>query len=349
MQPKPYKTYAVGMIQVFARGKKGIYRARWSWQGKRVEKSLKVTNLQVALRKARDIDDALQRGDTQLLAARDKGQHITFSQLVDEVMDKYTGWSQATKEKMGPYLTHAVAQFGNSTLNQISHHTLQGYLARRIDEGLKTSSHNRALSMIRVTFKCAVRWGYMLDNPASDIPLLREEQVIPNALTDHQLAALLAHMKGQSQQIAILMADTGLRAGEVRRLVWGDIDFEGRRVLVRNLMGPTKSKRERTVPMTQRVMDLLQQRLQTRHGINVFSTQDIKKTLMSAAAAAKVGRVTPHMLRHTFATRLLDQGVPLNDVQYLMGHSTPVLTQRYDHPRPERHKRAIAALESKEE
>ena len=51
------------------------------------------------------------------------------------------------------------------------------------------------------------------------------------------------------------------------------------------------------------------------------------------------------MLRHTFATRLLDKGVPLNDVQYLMGHKSPLMTQRYDNIRPERHRKAIEALE----
>ena len=57
-----------------------------------------------------------------------------------------------------------------------------------------------------------------------------------------------------------------------------------------------------------------------------------------------IDHVTPHQLRHTFATLMLDHGVPLNDVQYLLGHKDPKMTQRYDHPRPERHRKAFEGL-----
>ena len=74
-------------------------------------------------------------------------------------------------------------------------------------------------------------------------------------------------------------------------------------------------------------------------------TNHTESTLTAPPTCPKNGvHLSPHQLRHTFATPMLDHGVPLNDVQYLLGHKDPRMTQRYDHPRPERHRRAIEEL-----
>ena len=96
--------------------------------------------------------------------------------------------------------------------------------------------------------------------------------------------------------------------------------------------------------LTERAQAILAERLEDRKGVAVFPTQEFKRSLDSAGRRAGIGHVTPHQLRHTLATLMLDHGVPLNDAQYLLGHKDPKITQRYDHPRPERHRRATEEL-----
>ena len=70
-----------------------------------------------------------------------------------------------------------------------------------------------------------------------------------------------------------------------------------------------------------------------------------KRALSLAGERAEIGHVTPHMLRHTFATMALDAGAELYDVQAALGHKTPHMTMRYDHGRPERAQRVTEAIE----
>jgi len=72
---------------------------------------------------------------------------------------------------------------------------------------------------------------------------------------------------------------------------------------------------------------------------------DIRRTLRSAARRAGLDHVHPHMLRHTFVTRLLDANVPLEAVNHLAGHKSMAMTKRYDHANEERYGGAIEALD----
>ena len=112
-------------------------------------------------------------------------------------------------------------------------------------------------------------------------------------------------------------------------------------------MRESKNKDYRVIPMTDRVRDLLQylrQRPGSEGEPRVLPVGDVKRSLHTAAARANLGHVHPHMLRHTFATRLRDRGVPLDRIMELLGHSSMQMVLRYAKARPQQLVDAIHSL-----
>jgi integrase len=147
--------------------------------------------------------------------------------------------------------------------------------------------------------------------------------------------------------MVIVAVDTGLRRSEILELTWADVDWSERQVLVRK----SKNADWRVVPLTDRAFGSLQalrqkaakakaQRLDNR----IFHTKDIGKSLDDAGAQAGIGHVHFHQLRHTFATRLRDRGVPLDRIKELLGHKSMVMVLRYAKARPRQLREAIQAL-----
>ena len=232
------------------------------------------------------------------------------------------------------------------TLAAISTQRIESYLARRRDQdGITIATSNRYLATLKTVFKMAVRWGYLAFNPADPIKISREQRRVPEALHDEELERLLAELKPHARRLVLFAAETGMRYSEMKRLQWKDVDLERRELTVRE----SKNDEIRRIPMSNRVFELILELRQENQEapaltLQVFTMSDPRKQLMNAAQRLGLGHVHFHMFRHTFATRLLDRGVPINDVQYLMGHKTPMMTQRYDHGRADRYKAAIEAL-----
>ena len=269
------KTHRVGLVTLSKRGKKGLWRARYQMNGERVERSLSVTNLHVATTKAQEIDALLQTGNYAELAARDVGKRTTFSDLVQEFRENYTGWSPSTMEKSATYIRQCEEVWGDRLLTQITTKDIEGYLARRRDkDGIAGTTSNRILSFIRVAFKAAVRWGYLGYNPAEPVTMAPEVKVVPESLTADELEKLLEHMNGQAQQMATVLADTGMRISELRKLTWPDVDLEARAVTIRK----PKNREERVIPLTSRAREILAARRgRKKKALPAFTIHDIKK------------------------------------------------------------------------
>lgn len=193
----------------------------------------------------------------------------------------------------------------------------------------------------------AVRWGYLGHNPADPIKTLKENSEIPNALTEPQLEKLLAELPKHARILTIFAADTGMRSSEIRQLQWRDVRFEEKMMVVCG--AGSKNDEFRVIPMTEKVYHLLQS-LSENHpspndnSSNVFPWKNISTALHNAGVRAGIGHVHPHMLRHTFATRLRDKGVPLDRIKELLGHKSMQMVLRYAKARPQQLEEAIAAL-----
>lgn len=213
------------------------------------------------------------------------------------------------------------------------------------------STRNNRISALKSFFRFLVEEGHRQDDPAKDMEHYRVAEGIPKALTKAEGSALMVAAKDLSDfhhaLIAVLLF-TGLRREGVRKLRWDEIEQDGwLRVIV-------KGGKEQLIPLHPEVIEALR-KLPKRHPVWVFPSrrlpdQPISKSKLATMVRevgeyAGVGGVYPHMLRHTFATRLMERGADLRTTQDALGHSSPRTTARYLKVRPLRSRTAYNRLD----
>ncbi len=152
-------------------------------------------------------------------------------------------------------------------------------------------------------------YGACKTNPAAAVTMQAEEIKPKDVLDDDEFERLLGELPEYSRRIVVAAAETGMRASEIRRLLWEDVDLVAGELRV----SVAKNKEYRVVPLTRRLRTLLEDmRVEaTPHPTApVFEAVDIKKGLAAALKRAGIEKhVTLHSFRHQFATRALEAGV----------------------------------------
>jgi len=226
---------------------------------------------------------------------------------------------------------------------------IRGFVARLHNTGLAKSSTARKLSAVRSYLRHAVRLGDIDVSPAQGIPTPKQPKLLPKNLTVDEVFTLLDTIAGddpaaqRDKALLEFLYATGLRVGELAALDLGDVDHSGGLVRV---LG--KGNKERIVPFGRKARaSLLQwlsasERLRRRGGdanalfLNLRGTRltdrSVRRILdRRMREAAIVARISPHALRHTFATHMLGAGADLRAIQELLGHASLSTTQRYTH------------------
>lgn len=154
------------------------------------------------------------------------------------------------------------------------------------------------------------------------------------------------------RDVIVFAVNTGMRMGEILVLTWTGVDLFRRTVTVFR----SKNGERRTIPVNSIVLDVLKRKHAARSGITdvVFHSQagtaldgsNIRRGLNVALRVAKISDFHFHDLRHTFATRIVQAGVDLYKVQRLLGHKSPIMTQRYAHHYPESLREGVETLEA---
>lgn len=211
---------------------------------------------------------------------------------------------------------------------------IQGWQLLLRKRGLSFSTYNTASSAMRFLY-CRV-----LGRPdmTAQIPFARREQKIPTLLSQGEVRALLdAVNPGRDRVVVTLVYATGLRVSEVAGLRVRDIDVA--RKLLHVHAG--KGRKDRLLPLPDALLTLLAEHVATQTGEWLFRGESegrhvdprtIQRVVKRAAVAAGIPKpVTPHMLRHCFATHMLEAGIDQHTVQMLMGHSSAATTERYRH------------------
>ncbi|HME69209.1 MAG TPA: site-specific integrase [Myxococcota bacterium] len=205
--------------------------------------------------------------------------------------------------------------------------------------GLKPATVNRHLDLVKATLHRAAReWGALATPPfVRSVP---EKNQRTRFLSDEEEALLLASSPPYLRDLLVFLLDTGARVGEALGLVWGDVDLDRTPNGVAFFL-ETKSDKPRGVPLTRRARATLAAR--ASHGPPpadfVFTRPPlagqrlewdaVKTAFRRARERTGLRDVTLHTLRHTYASRLVLRGVSLYQVQKLLGHSSPIMTQRY--------------------
>jgi site-specific recombinase XerD len=193
----------------------------------------------------------------------------------------------------------------------------------------------------------AVEWGYIRESPFKGVKLLTYEKKPPRFLTKEEVDKLLESASAWLKPIIVVMINTGIRDGERRRLRFEDIDFKNKRILIRS----SKAKDYRPISMNEeaeKTLKCLQDYYIPPYSNRPFSRQEhqkeyvfcnedgssvqhIKKALKNACTKAGLKGVTPHTMRHTFASHLIMSGVDMRSVQRLLGHKSIGTTMVYSH------------------
>lgn len=261
--------------------------------------------------------------------------------------------------KFRPLLSVLKEHFGNRRIRTINFGDLDRFRATRLKTPTKKGTQraiatvNRELSLLRRVFHVALRNGWIIKNPfETGESLIRpgdekpRERIISREEEERLLAACTgkrAHLRA----IIICALDTGMRAGEILKLRWSDIDFENRLIIVRGLN--TKTLRERQLAMTERLaielMKLFEQSPKDSDRL-VFGIKDnFKNSFNAARADAHLPDVRFHDLRHTHATRLVSAHIPLSEVGRVLGHTQANTTYRYVNANVETARRAASVID----
>jgi integrase/recombinase XerC len=226
---------------------------------------------------------------------------------------------------------------------------IRGFVARLHHDGLAKSSVARKLSAVRSFLKHSVRLGDIDVSPAAGIPTPKQPKLLPKSLSVDEVFTLLDRIVGddpaarRDKAILEFLYATGLRVGELAALDLDDVDHSGGLVRV---MG--KGNKERIVPFGSKAKSSLlawlhaSEPLRKRRAdanalfLNLRGTRltdrSVRRILdRRLREAAITAHMSPHALRHTFATHMLGAGADLRAIQELLGHASLSTTQRYTH------------------
>jgi integrase/recombinase XerC len=253
---------------------------------------------------------------------------------------------RAYGEDLEQFQRHVRAELGrDGRAAEVDHLMIRAFLSRLHREGLKTSSAARKLATLRTFFRYLCREGALERNPARAMLSPRLEKRVPTHL-DERDVALLIEMPGdglaaiRGRAILEMLYATGIRCSELVGLDRAEVDLDNRMIRV---LG--KGRKERIVPFGQKALAALGAYLAARSGqavgpgalfLNARGGRLTDRSVRSLVAqrvraVALARRVSPHTLRHSFATHLLERGADLRAIQELLGHASLSTTQKYTH------------------
>lgn len=228
--------------------------------------------------------------------------------------------------------------FGTKRLDQITRQQIQAFHTRLRSQGLAAASCNHYLKLMKQMLNLALRWDIIPANPAVGIPMFKEENLVENYLNNDELKRLLMVLQSDENRavcrIALFLLSTGARLNEVLRATWDQIDRETG--IWRIPASNSKSRKVRAVPLNASALEVLGQ-LDSGTSFLFASGRSgkpyttITKVWDRLRKKAGLPHLRIHDLRHQYASFLVNSGRTLYEVQQILGHSNPTVTQRYAH------------------
>ena len=232
--------------------------------------------------------------------------------------------------------------FGHDRMSAITGTRIEVYVRARRDLCRSVVTINRELGLLRHLWRWGrKRWG-LRENPLEEIERFRELPRYDRVLSDQEEAGLLDQCNAHLRPLVLAALDAGCRKSELLTLTWRRVDL--RRGTLTVVSGYVKNRDTRTLLMTDRLTAALRSATVSEPDALVFGYRNADKTFRRAVKRANIGRVRFHDLRHTFASRLQQAGVPLEEIQAMLGHKTLAVTQIYAHLNVDYQRKAIEVL-----
>lgn len=228
---------------------------------------------------------------------------------------------------------------------EVNHRMMRSYLVGLVDEGLENSSVNRKLSSIKTFFRFLRQQGVIQVNPAVKIQSLKQKKALPQFVPEKQLWSSETFIDEEDdfsralvELIMELFYQTGIRLSELINLKEANVSQTQIKVL-------GKRNKERIIPIAQSLAQLIAKYRNIKHNeglsTDLLMIAKNEKKLTPKFVYSKVnyylGKATnlskksPHVLRHTFATHMLNNGASLESIKKLLGHTDLSSTQIYTH------------------
>jgi len=230
--------------------------------------------------------------------------------------------------------------FGSTPLNKLNRKSIVTFHSSLRDEGLAPATADHHIKLLRAMLNLAVQWDVIEKNPADKIKLFREDNTLELYLSEQEQARLLDVLATDNNRtvclLVLFLLSTGARLNEALSATWGNIDTANKvwRIEASN----SKSKRVRSVPLNPKALEVLLELKRWENEPHLFINQrtgkryvNINKSWKRIKAKAGLPDLRLHDLRHQYASLLVNGGRSLYEVQQILGHSDPTVTQRYAH------------------
>jgi len=253
----------------------------------------------------------------------------------------------AYRSDLDQFFTYLDKQYNTIEIRDISAPMIRSWLVELMAQGITSRSVNRKLTTLKSFYRYLVRNGITDINPMQKITSPKVSKRLPVFIDEGKMSVLLTHHESRTDFIDFrdslileLLYVTGMRLSELVNLKETDIDFQSDTLKV---LG--KRNKERLIPFSKRTGIILSQYIDVKH-LNFGESERLLLTengqpvyprLVYRVVNAALRGVTtlekrsPHVLRHTFATHLLNNGAELNAVKELLGHANLSATQVYTH------------------
>ena len=253
------------------------------------------------------------------------------------------------KKDLESFESFILSEYDDSSIYNVNYQQIRNWIVDLVNSGISNRTINRKISALNSYYKFLLKIKAVTTNPLAKHKALKtskkvqipfSEQEVTNVLDDLNL---ITDFEGLRNKLIVeLFYATGIRRIELIQIKLNDIDLQNKTLKV---LG--KRNKERYIPLINSVIDSLNKYMVERNGLHnikdntyLFLTKKglkIYETLVYriindyfSKASSKVKR-SPHILRHSFATHLLNQGANLNAVKELLGHSSLAATQVYTH------------------
>lgn len=262
----------------------------------------------------------------------------------------------AYRADLGDFSDYLDKHFGSIAITEINHGLVRSWLASLKDRGLTAKSINRKISGLRSLFKYLLKTGVITSTPMTKVISPKIGKRLPEFVKQEEAAQLLDNLERNTedwkslnaQMLITIFYATGMRLSELLNLREKQVDFAKSQIKV---LG--KGNKERIIPvsreLTRRIREyiimkqeyfagrgepaggLAAELLVTEKGKKIYPRYAWALVNQYLGEASSLSKKSPHVLRHSFATHLVNNGASLNAVKELLGHSSLAATQVYTH------------------
>lgn len=230
-----------------------------------------------------------------------------------------------------------------SAVSEVNFQMVRSWIASLLEKGITARSVNRKISTLKTYFKFIIREGFINESPMLKVISPKSKKRLPLFIEEEQIESLLNEVEfddgfiGERDRLIIdLFYVTGIRVSELINIRFSDFNFDENLVKV---LG--KRNKERLIPLSLRIVKELKSFTQkykmhdyfftTLKGSKMYTKLVYRIVNKYISKISSINTKSPHILRHTFATHMLNNGADINAIKELLGHANLSATQVYTH------------------